>query len=89
MAGTYHLVAGQPVPLLLDAGLGALAADGQRLHHEAVLDGQAQLPGRLLRVHAEHPAQVPAQVEGGSVSSSAPFCLSSGTACSFRILKTG
>lgn len=61
-SGTYHLVAGQPVALLLDAGLGALAADRQRLHDEAVLDGEAQLPRRLLRVHAKHAAQVPAQV---------------------------
>lgn len=63
---TYHLIAGQPVSFLLDAGLGAFAADGQRLHDQAVLHGQAQLPGRLLRVQAEHAAQVPVQVEGGS-----------------------
>lgn len=76
VTGTYHLIAGQPVSFLLDAGLGALAADGQRLHHEAVLDGQAQLPGRLLGVHAKHPAQVPAQVEGGRQRERArPFCL--------------
>lgn len=61
---TYHLIAGQPVSFLLDAGLGAFAADGQRLHHQAVLHGQAQLPGRLLRVHAEHSAQVPVKEEG-------------------------
>jgi len=60
---TYHLLPGQPVSLLLDAGLGALAANGQRLHHEAVLHGQVQLPGGLLGVHAEHAAQVPRQAE--------------------------
>lgn len=56
---THHLVPGQPVALLLDAGLGAFAADGQSLHHQAVLHSQAQLPGRLLRVHPKHTAQVP------------------------------
>lgn len=78
---TYHLIAGQPVAFLFDAGLGAFAADGQRLHDQAVLHGQAQLPGRLLRVHAKHPAQVPVQVE--RVSGSTPLCLSCDTASSF------
>lgn len=61
VGGTYHLVAGQPVSLLLDAGLGAFAADSEGLHHQAVLHRQAQLPGGLLGVHAEHTTQVPAQ----------------------------
>lgn len=60
---TYHLVPRQPVSLLLDAGLGALAANSQGLHNEAVLHGQTQLSGSLLWVHAKHTAQVPEQVE--------------------------
>ena len=59
---TYHLIPGQPVSFLLNAGLGALAADRQGLHHQAVLYSQAQLPGRLLRVHPKHATQVPRQM---------------------------
>lgn len=60
----HHLIPGQPVSLLLDASFWALAANSQGLHHQAVLHGQAQLSGGLLRVHAKHTAQVPVQVGG-------------------------
>lgn len=59
---TYHLISGQPVSFLLDACLGAFAANSQGLHHQPVLHSQAQLSGRLFGVHAKHTAQVPAQV---------------------------
>lgn len=48
---TYHLISREPVPLLLDAGFGALAAHSQGLHHQSILHSQAQLPGCLFRVH--------------------------------------
>lgn len=59
--GAHHLVSRQPVALLLDAGLGALAANSEGLNDQTVLHSQTQLSCSLLRVHAKHTAQVPVE----------------------------